>query len=93
MNPCSPERAGPATLDAKADRERLIEVKRSELSWADVDAWRKGFHRDFELALTQTKLPERPDYDLPRRCAGTAGAANRFLIKPRRERAKERPAR
>jgi hypothetical protein len=32
-------------------------------------------HRDFECALTETKLPERPDYE----------AANRFLIKARRE--------
>jgi hypothetical protein len=27
--------------------------------------------------------PERSDYDLPRQCASTAGAANRFLIKAR----------
>jgi hypothetical protein len=32
-------------------------------------------HHDFEHALTETKLPERPDYE----------AANRFLIKARRE--------
>lgn len=37
--------------------------------------WRKELHRDFELALAETKLPERPDYE----------AANCFLIKARRE--------
>lgn len=36
-------------------------------------------------ALAETKLPERPDYDLPRRCASTAGASNRFLINARQE--------
>jgi len=40
-----------------------------------VDAWRKELHRDFELALAETKLPERPDYE----------AANGLLIKARRE--------
>jgi hypothetical protein len=46
----------------------LVEVR------AEVDAWRKELHRDFERALAETKLPERPDYE----------AANRFLIKARR---------
>ncbi len=34
---------------------------------------------------------ERPDDDLPRRCASTAGAANRFLIKARQEMASLNP--
>jgi hypothetical protein len=73
---------GAATLrDARvpvrveAHRDRLLTVKRGELPWAEVDAWRKELHRDFEIALAETKLPERPDYE----------AANRFLIKARRE--------
>jgi len=73
---------GAATLrDARvpvrveADRDRLLAVKRAELPWAEVDAWRKELHQDFERALAETKLPERPDYE----------AANRFLIKARRE--------
>jgi hypothetical protein len=73
---------GAATLrDARvpvrveAHRERLLAVKRGELPWPDVDAWRKELHRDFEHALVETKLPERPDYE----------AANRFLLRARRE--------
>jgi hypothetical protein len=58
-------------------RERLLAVKRGELPWAEVDAWRKELHHDFEHALAETKLPERPDYE----------AANRFLIKARRAQA------
>jgi len=39
---------------------------------------RKELHRDFERALAETKLPERPDYE----------RANLFLIKARKEMAK-----
>jgi len=63
----------------EAHRDRLLAVKRGDLPWAEVDAWRKELHRDFERALAETKLPERPDYE----------AANRFLIKARREIANE----
>ena len=73
---------GAATLrDARvpvrveAHRDRLLAVKRGELPWAEVDAWRKELHHDVERALAETKLPERPDYE----------AANRFLVKARRE--------
>jgi hypothetical protein len=59
----------------EADRDRLLAVKRGEMPWTEVDVWRKELHRDFERALTETKLPERPDYQ----------AANGFLIKARRE--------
>lgn len=59
----------------EAHRDRLLVVKCGEIPWADVDAWRQELHRDFERALAETKLPERPDYE----------AANRFLLKARRE--------
>ena len=59
----------------EAHRDRLLAVKRGEVPWTEVDAWRKELHRDFERALAETKLPERPDYE----------AANRFLIKARRD--------
>jgi predicted nucleotidyltransferase len=55
-------------------RERLLTVKRGDLPWAEVDAWRKDLHHEFESALATTRLPERPDYE----------AANLFLIKARR---------
>jgi hypothetical protein len=44
-----------------------------------VIAWRKELHHDFERALAETKLAERPDYE----------AANRFLIKARKEMAND----
>lgn len=80
--PVRKELTGAATLhDArvpvrtKAHRERLLAVKRGELSWTEVDAWRKELHCDFERALAETRLPERPDYE----------KTNEFLIKARRQ--------
>ena len=60
----------------EAHGERLLAVKRGEMPWAEVDAWRKELHRDFERALDETQLPERPNYE----------KANEFLIKARRQR-------
>src|SRR5205085_11152110 len=68
-------RVGSVPVRVEAHREGLLAVKRGELPWAEVDAWRKELHRDFERALAETKLPERPDYE----------KANEFLIKARRE--------
>ena len=67
-------RTGNVPVRVEAHRDRLLAVKRGELPWTEVDAWRQELHRDFEHALAETKLPERPDYE----------AANRFLIKARR---------
>jgi hypothetical protein len=69
------------TVRVEAHRDRLLAVKRGEMPWAEVDAWRKELHRDFERALAETKLPERPDYE----------AANRFPIKARRQTANLKP--
>jgi predicted nucleotidyltransferase len=66
-------REGRVPVRVEPHREKLLAVKRGEIAWPEVDAWRKELHRDFERALIETKLPERPDYE----------AANRFLIKAR----------
>lgn len=62
-------------------RERLLEVKSGRIPWEDVDAWRRELHADFDRALSETVLPERPDYE----------AANRFLIRARRHMAQQSP--
>jgi predicted nucleotidyltransferase len=67
-------REGRVPVRVEAHRDRLLTVKRGELDWPAVDAWRQQLHRDFEHALAETKLPERPDYE----------AANGFLVKARR---------
>jgi len=68
-------RLGRVPVRVEAHRERLLAVKRGEVPWAEVDAWRKELHADFERALAETQLPERPDYE----------AANRYLIYARKE--------
>ena len=68
-------REGRVPVRVEAHRDRLLAVKRGEVPWLELDAWRQELHRDFECALAETKLPERPDYE----------AANRVLIKARRQ--------
>lgn len=55
-------------------RERLLAVKRGEMPWEEVDAWRLELHRRIDRALESTRLPERPDY----------ARANDFLVRARR---------
>jgi hypothetical protein len=72
-------REGRVPVLVESHRDRLLAVKRGEMPWTDVDAWRKELHRDFERALAETNLPERPDYE----------AANRFLVKARQAAARQ----
>ena len=51
----------------------LVDLPRPE-----VDTWRKELHGDFERAVAETRLPERPNYEM----------ANEFLIKARKQQAK-----
>lgn len=67
-------RNGSVPVRVEAHRDRLLAVKRGELDWPAVAAWRQQLHRDFERALAETTLPERPDYE----------AANGVLIRARR---------
>ncbi len=56
-----------------AHRDRLLTVKRCDAPWAEVNAWRRELHLDFERALAETQLRERPEYE----------SANRFLTNTR----------
>lgn len=71
-------REGRVPVRVEAHRDRLLAVKRGELPWTEVDVWRKELHHDFERALAETKLPERPDYE----------RANQFLLQARRQQVK-----
>lgn len=55
-------------------RERLLAIRREEVPWDEVNAWRLALHKEFDAAFQDSKLPERPDYE----------RANDFLIKARR---------
>lgn len=54
-------------------RDRLMSIRRAEISWEEVNDWRLQLHQQFDLAFEKTTLPERPDYTW----------ANNFLIKAR----------
>jgi len=55
-------------------RERLLTIRRGEVPWQEVNAWRLRLHKDFESAFATTRLPERPDYT----------KANVYLLNARR---------
>ncbi len=55
-------------------REPLLAIKRGEMPWQETEKWRLALHTEFDRALAETKLPDRPDYE----------KANAFLIKARR---------
>lgn len=57
-------RTGHLVIDAGPYRDRLLAVRRGELTWDEVDAWMTRLVTESESALTTTPLPESPD--LPR---------------------------
>ncbi|HEU4947975.1 MAG TPA: nucleotidyltransferase domain-containing protein [Kribbella sp.] len=54
-------RDGRLTVDVGPDRDRLLAVRRGELSWDEVERWRLGLHRELDDALQNTVLPAGPD--------------------------------
>lgn len=57
-------RTGRLTIDAGPHRDRLLAVRRGELTWDEVDTWMSRLTTETEAALTTTPLPPEPD--LPR---------------------------
>ena len=55
-------------------RDKLLAIKRGEMPWDEVEAWRLGLHREFDRAHDGTTLPDKPDIEM----------ANRLLIQARR---------
>ena len=67
-------REGTIPVEVKEHREQLLAIKRGELPWQELEAWRLNLHREFDRAFEATALPDRPNYQW----------ANDFLIKARR---------
>ncbi len=57
-------------------REALLAIRREQMPWDEVNAWRLALHRELDAAFAMTRLPERPDYE----------RANAFLVHARRSR-------
>jgi predicted nucleotidyltransferase len=67
-------REGVVPVHVGENRDRLLAIKRGELPWDEVEAWRLDLHKQFDAAAVATTLPERPDYE----------RANEFLVRARR---------
>ena len=68
-------REGVVPVRVEEHRARLLAIRRGELPWAEIDAWRLRLHREFDAAFAATRLPERPDYE----------RADAYLIAVRRD--------
>jgi len=67
-------REGTIPVEVREHREQLLAIKRGELPWQELEAWRLRLHGEFDRAFEGTALPDRPDYQW----------ANDFLIRARR---------
>jgi predicted nucleotidyltransferase len=65
---------GVVPVHAGPHRDKLLAIKRGEVPFDEIEAWRLDLHKRFDAAAERTTLPERPDYD----------RANAFLIRARR---------
>jgi len=67
-------RDGFVPIRVEQHRDRLLAIKRGEVSWDETEDWRRRLHQEFDSAVTKSPLPERPDYEW----------ANALLMKARR---------
>ena len=56
-------------------REELLAIRNGDMAWEEVNKWRLDLHKVFDDSLSNTLLPERPDYE----------KANKLLIEARKE--------
>ncbi|MGW7100732.1 nucleotidyltransferase domain-containing protein [Streptomyces sp. NPDC054838] len=54
-------RTGRLTIDVTPHRDRLLAVKRGELTWTETDAWTSRLTAECESALATSPLPAGPD--------------------------------
>jgi len=54
-------------------RNELLAIKQGDMLWEETEKWRLSLHSEFDKALNDTRLPERPDYE----------KANAYLLKAR----------
>jgi uncharacterized protein len=63
-------RDGVVPVRVEGHREQLLAIRRGETPWVETEKWRLGLHAEFDEALGETNLPDRPDYE----------KANAFLL-------------
>jgi predicted nucleotidyltransferase len=67
-------REGRVPVRVEEHREELLAIRNGSMPFEEIDAWRLRLHREFDEALRQTSLPDRPDFE----------RANAFLLRARR---------
>ncbi|MFD0384358.1 DNA polymerase beta superfamily protein [Streptomyces stramineus] len=67
-------RTGRLHVDVGEHRERLLAVKRGEVTWPEVEAWLRRLEAETAAAATATPLPAEPD----------AARVEDFLVRVRR---------
>lgn len=67
-------REGFVRVEVGEFRAQLLAIKNGDMPLDAVESWRRELHKEFDSALEETHLPERPDYE----------RANEFLVKARR---------
>ncbi len=54
---------GRVPIRVEEHRDQLLAIRRGELPWDETERWRRSLHAEFDTVLTQSTLPERPDYE------------------------------
>jgi predicted nucleotidyltransferase len=54
-------RTGRLTIDVGEQRDRLLSVRRGELTWEEVRGWMRTLHEEADDAVTRSPLPADPD--------------------------------
>ncbi len=67
-------RTGEVSLSILEHHDDLFAIRRGEMPWQQVNDWRNMLHDEFEIALSRTRLPDKPDY----------ATLNRILLNARR---------
>jgi predicted nucleotidyltransferase len=65
---------GRLSVHVGSHRDRLLAIKRGEVSFDECETWRRRLHEQFDQSLASTRLPEKPDY----------AAIDNWLIRARR---------
>ncbi|GAB3280237.1 nucleotidyltransferase domain-containing protein [Actinocorallia lasiicapitis] len=65
---------GEPLVDVSAHRDHLLSVRRGEVPWPEIAAWRATLTADLETALATSPLPPHPDHE----------TIERFLVTTRR---------
>lgn len=55
-------------------KDALLRIKRGEMPWEEIDAWRLKVHAQFDRAFEASSLPQKPDYQ----------TINAFVVRARR---------